>query len=387
MSNRIEQLDSIRGLASLTVLWHHMWMITPVLPIVFSYSPLRLAVYGHAAVILFFILSGFVLALPFLSHKQGPYLGYLVKRICRIYLPYVVSLFVAIVLANGIAKGDTGGLSGWIDRFWNYGWDGRIIMEHMALVANIHTDAYNTVVWSLIHEMRISIIFPLIMLLVIRLSWQRSLLVCVLLSSVASLNGIFEIERSNGYMTTYFDTLHFVSFFIIGALLAKHRAVLTESYAKLGLAAKTALSLAAVAAYGYSKMVEYILPEPYAGVLTEYGIATGACVLIIAALSSVRLAKLLQKRPVILVGKISYSLYLYHFIILVALVHLLNGVLPIPVIYAFVLILSIAAAALSYRFVEMPSAKLGRRLEQRLGQGLKLKTAQYKSTPPDSAGL
>lgn len=380
MSNRIGQLDSIRGLASLTVVWHHMWMAAPVLPVVFSYSPLRILVYGHAAVILFFILSGFVLALPFLAGKQGTYPGYLVKRICRIYLPYAVSLAVALLAANLIVKGGTPGAGDWIHRFWNSGWDAAVIVEHLLLVVNIHTDAYNTVVWSLIHEMRISLVFPLIMLAVRRLPWSANLLFCLLLSSVSALNGILKLEASNGYFTGYFDTLHFASFFIIGALLAKHKDQLTEKLKGLGRKHKLLLTAAAIMLYGYSKLADSALPYPFGRMLTEYGIALGASIALVFAIGSTRLARLLLLRPVVWVGRVSYSLYLYHFIILLALVYLLNGTMPISIIYVLVFVLSLTAAALSHRYIEEPSARLGHRLSSRLQPFFRLPSRDKSDT-------
>lgn len=74
MIKRIGELDSIRGLAALIVLFHHMYQDlnnnTRFPPIIFRYSPLRVLTNGHASVIMFFILSGFVLSLPFLKGKE-----------------------------------------------------------------------------------------------------------------------------------------------------------------------------------------------------------------------------------------------------------------------------------------------------------------------------
>ncbi|MGW1564884.1 hypothetical protein ACWCQ1_52145 [Streptomyces sp. NPDC002144] len=71
LSKRIEELDSIRGLAALTVVFHHMWMVNPILPIIFSLSPVRIAIYGHAAVILFFLLKRIcIIATNFITEER-----------------------------------------------------------------------------------------------------------------------------------------------------------------------------------------------------------------------------------------------------------------------------------------------------------------------------
>ncbi len=60
-------------------------------------TPLRLLIAGHQAVILFFLLSGFVLTLPYKKKTGLGYGPFLVKRVCRIYLPYLGALALAIL--------------------------------------------------------------------------------------------------------------------------------------------------------------------------------------------------------------------------------------------------------------------------------------------------
>ena len=54
---------------------------------------------GHSALPLFFILSGFVLALPAVNNKPQSYPVFITRRFFRLYIPYVVALAIAI-LAN-----------------------------------------------------------------------------------------------------------------------------------------------------------------------------------------------------------------------------------------------------------------------------------------------
>jgi hypothetical protein len=88
---RLLELDALRGLAALMVpLYHPRLLFGLHLPGFEHYlwsGPLHILVAGPEAVILFFVLSGFVLALPIVQRKQLPYHAYLIRRICRIYLP------------------------------------------------------------------------------------------------------------------------------------------------------------------------------------------------------------------------------------------------------------------------------------------------------------
>ncbi|MFI5289589.1 MAG: acyltransferase family protein, partial [Polyangia bacterium] len=95
-------LDGLRGLAALSVFFCHVAaMMPPVwVPAGVTHSPLHVFWDGTAAVNLFFVLSGFVLALPFVGarRKDIPYAGFVIRRIFRIYPVYLVTVGLAILL-------------------------------------------------------------------------------------------------------------------------------------------------------------------------------------------------------------------------------------------------------------------------------------------------
>src|SRR5947209_5678086 len=65
--DRYIELDSLRGLAALTVVVGHFIGVYQNSPwfAVWNASPFRFIGAGHEAVVLFFLLSGFVLAVPY----------------------------------------------------------------------------------------------------------------------------------------------------------------------------------------------------------------------------------------------------------------------------------------------------------------------------------
>src|SRR5690606_33375733 len=97
---RLEELDSLRGLAALVVLSQHVLFTIVEPPPIIDYTPLHLLWAGHEAVIFFFVLSGFVLALPFVDGRPFDYGPYAIKRVFRIWLPYVVATAAALLIAS-----------------------------------------------------------------------------------------------------------------------------------------------------------------------------------------------------------------------------------------------------------------------------------------------
>jgi peptidoglycan/LPS O-acetylase OafA/YrhL len=61
-------------------------------------------------------------------------------------------------------------------------------------------------------------------------------------------------------------------------------------------------------------------------------------------------------------GRISYSLYLVHLIVLIGMIYLLAATLPLAVILIFAIFASLGVAHIIYRYVEAPSRSLGYRI-------------------------
>src|SRR5579864_3973183 len=100
---RIDKLNSIRGIAAMAVVFGHCWgSLAPPAPgswlFYVAASPLALLRDGIDAVVVFFVLSGLVLAPPFLRTPPRRYWPFVIRRICRIWIPYAVVLTVAVAL-------------------------------------------------------------------------------------------------------------------------------------------------------------------------------------------------------------------------------------------------------------------------------------------------
>jgi peptidoglycan/LPS O-acetylase OafA/YrhL len=65
-------------------------------------------------------------------------------------------------------------------------------------------------------------------------------------------------------------------------------------------------------------------------------------------------------------GRISYSLYLTHMIVMAAVIHAVAGALPLSACFAIILPLAVVVANLSQRYVEAPTQRFGKLLADRI---------------------
>ena len=102
MSVRLTGLDGVRGLAALYVVVHHCWLMSfPGYPANSGPAWTGPLVYGHFAVVVFIVLSGFSLAIaPARNGWRLDGLGrYAVRRARRILPPYWAALVFSLVIA------------------------------------------------------------------------------------------------------------------------------------------------------------------------------------------------------------------------------------------------------------------------------------------------
>lgn len=367
LMNRLRELDSLRGLAAFSVLLSHFLLVFPssTTQKVIMYGPLRLFVAGSEAVVLFFILSGFVLSLPFLNGKKVDYKSFVLKRICRIYIPYFVAIVSAIVLCIFVARGDLPGLSNWFNVLWDLPIDPSLIVSHILFIGWYNNAEYNPVIWSLIHELRISLFFPLLMLLIIKLDWKKIIGIGFILSVVCSVLP----SQFKSYPLDIVDTIFYSFMFLIGGTLAKYKDVLVSKFKQLSKKAKKSLVLLGFISYLYIKPaflfgiiglgdVEPLIKT----IVNDWFVALGASIFIVSSLGLNSFSKILLTKPISFLGKISYSLYLYHAIVLLTMVNFLFGKLDLWQILLIAIAVSVIIATFSYHFIEKPAITLGKRL-------------------------
>ena len=343
--SRIEKLDSIRGIAALMVLIGHCGGV-PLYGLTgnpgFWWLPTLWD--GNSAVVMFFLLSGYVLALQLDSPRRPTYGGFLVRRIFRIWPAFAVGVAISF-----LALRMTGTL---VDAGPQNGPPSTppvsALVQNLFMVGNPVT--IDPPIWSLYVEARLSILFPLLLLLVRRLgmAWAIMLsgVLSILLSRFVSWD-IPEIVRSLAEASRY------VVLFVIGAALAQPANPLAAVYKRLALFVKALCLAAALLCLAYK-----FHPSAQVPFLRAYVSWVGMSLLFVLCLYSPLAERLLHHRIFLFLGRISYGLYLVHFPIML----MVKARMTSPSSTAVVLIVSVLGGWILNRWVEQPMIAVGRRL-------------------------
>jgi peptidoglycan/LPS O-acetylase OafA/YrhL len=357
------ELDSLRGIAAVAVMFFHFHFLWEESPhprweeTLFMIPPLKFLIAGHAAVILFFLLSGFVLALPQIRGKKQSYAGYISKRICRIYLPYLVALSLAVAGCwrfHGLHA-----FGYWFHLTWYAAPSRSLVLQHLLFVGDYDSSAYNTAFWSVVQEMRISIAFPFVCGFILRRSNTVGVIIGVLLFVIA-----FVVERFALAPATVSAGVSYLGIFIFGILAARARKEMSEWLRQMSRMKLQVFLWSSVFLFFYAHHLAVVLRAGVKG--TDLLTAIAGVGIILYSLADRRASAALTSRVPRFLGRISYSLYLLHGTVLFALVYMTYGKLPLLSILVPFFVITIGLATAMYEVVEVPSINLGHAIADRL---------------------
>ncbi|MDQ0800408.1 acyltransferase [Arthrobacter sp. SLBN-112] len=359
-SLRYTSLDALRGVAATVVLLHHCFLSSPDLAITdaggvppstdvlvwwLGATPLRLLWAGQDAVFVFFVLSGFVLALPFLGGNEPRWGSYFAKRALRIYLPVWASIVFALAAAWLSPRTAGPSLSLWL----NGHDEAPYPLRDMLLV--LGTGQLNSPLWSLRWELVFSLSLPVYCVAAIAL--KRLWLPGIVLLLAATAGG--ELAGS--------AALACLPIFGIGVLMARHRDELERWAGKLGSWSWRLL----IAASLFLLSSRWLFPH-LAGTMSTSVLGAAMVVFIFFGHGHVKVWT--NRRLFHWLGSRSFSLYLVHEPIVVSWAFVLHtgdslqiALLAVPS--------SLLAAEVFYRLIENPSqqfaVRIGRRIAGRAG--------------------
>lgn len=376
-TERIESLDSLRGIASFIVVIFHCMLSFPIFYYAnykyeyknsfiefLTVTPLHTLWAGKEAVLLFFVLSGFVLSVPFFNSNKLPNYGvYLVRRFFRIYIPYIVIMMASVVLVELFSSyKDIQGLSSTYNNRWEHGVSLKSIVAYF-LMLDSDTANVNGVVWTLYHEMRISIIFPFFIAILIRFKAVKGLLISLGLTFVlfTSLNGITIILGENsiaGILNGFKESVYYCTFFIFGATLCKYREKLNalKSLSQIYTLLLFSLSLVLINCRWINQIFSV-----QSSIIEDFVSVIGILLLFAIVLTSKGFSKFLTKKPLIWLGGISYSLYLIHIPVLMLTTIFIGKLIPLEIAFILVPFISLPVAHITHKYIEVPANTLGKK--------------------------
>ncbi len=335
-----KSLASIRGVAALWVVGHH-WLgksSTPFVQTVFGE--------GHRAVDIFFVLSGLILTLVYRELSLGAVPRFMAQRVFRIY-PLHMATLLALALVIQLPSVD-------LQAFLLPAFAGSMLL----LQPYIHLDGLTTVnpvAWSIGVEMVYYLLFPFLLLALQSMDGRKNYkatltaLLCILFAVQ-----LHEMQTNYGAVSGMDALQRGIYSFALGMVLAKWRGVVA-----LSATVASAIECLACAAICVALALHQGAYVPGLAAVLIFSLSFDVGVVAVA----------LRQRIWVWLGHISFSIYLLHYPIQVAMDKIaafealgagddMHQLLRLAALMAILLLVS----TLGYRYVEMPCRHIPARL-------------------------
>ncbi len=363
-THRIRSLDGLRGVAALIVVIHHTLLAAspalantylpnngfhgPTWAWLLSETPLHILWAGPEMVLIFFVLSGYVLAIPAVRLASRWFdSSYYPRRIARLYVPAWFAIALGGLL-HELHRHRVPGASWWLNAHVQQLtiYDG---VRDATLVHGGTLWPFTSVLWSLKYEVWFSLLLPLFLALAIATRQRR--LAALVLAIGCVLVAVVGADRGAA-------TLRFMPVFILGVLLAFHIERLQPPRSRLVF---PIASIACVCLLTLDYMAGGQGSSNSTG-LPYIAAVLGAVLAVWLAIVFSASRELLSRPRFQWLGSRSYSLYLVHEPIIVAIAFLLGGRPDAWLLLIIAVPAALIASDLFWRLVESPSVRLARRL-------------------------
>lgn len=358
--DRLPELELLRGIAALSVVLYHtlltLQLHNSIAHRLLNALPTHPIFAGRLAVIFFFVLSGVVLTRGLMNAggpgptgrpSIGDWARFAAQRVVRLCLPTAAALAMSSVLYwllwNGPWPG-SGLFGGWSTPPNPTGF----VRQALLIGADGQFDL-DPALWSLVHELQFSLVLPLLVAVPAFRGLQGSLMLVLagLLIFALSVAGRSELENTvllgPTLVETFRATAYFALPFLAGAALSLgHWQRWRPSAEQQRFALATALLL-------------FCSNNDLAAVVASV-------LLILLSGHPGRFREFLLLPPLLLLGRVSFSLYLVHMPVLLALRHGLHTVLPEAWMEPLTIGVSLLAAWLLHVLAERPALLLSRQI-------------------------
>lgn len=379
LSDPISGLDGLRALACLAVFGVHFQQTASLKGNIGPFDLARLLENGNTGVALFFILSGFLLSIPFWNSLERAepaprWRTFWLKRAARILPAYFLCLTLLVVH----------------NRLWEQTGESTNILLHYVLLFNYspqHIFSINPPFWTLAVEVQFYALLPLIFLVIAafpRAFRVPAVIGLAVLAYVAQV-WVIQCEPCRGWwpwngqndvaqnpVITYSLLAH-LPHFLLGVLGGGGHSVLKAArrqhfFAVQGGAEGVAWIAAALVFVILATPLDTRLSIPFG----RYNLPFVPVLLTLIVLSvghTVLIKALLELAPMRWIGQVSYGVYIYHLPILnVVGRYMRNAGLEVKehwlILLVTALTITLVVAAFSYYLVERP---IFRRIRRHMG--------------------
>ena len=232
---RYHSLDAVRGVASLQVILAHslvavpslVWLVFPDnsikhtgIKFYLANSPLHFFWCDSQAVKVFFVLSGFVLSLPYFQNGQPTpgYFKFFIKRIIRLLLPCLAIIAISLILKYFLYHPEAvNSFGAWLRMVWTDHPSPVDFLKMICLTYNF--DYIDRSLWTLPPEIKLSLILPFLIWVHKRLNLTFSILGLFIYVV------LWHYFNKHGARTFWsdFPVLFYLTFFLLGSYLCKYR--------------------------------------------------------------------------------------------------------------------------------------------------------------------
>lgn len=360
---RIHYLDSVRGIAALMVVFYHFigwhWQKNV------EYHLGSMIFNGSDAVSFFFVLSGFVLSYKYFQRDSELHIKkYVFNRFLRLYPAFIITVLLNYVYWH---YGD--GIKMLRDVFW---YNDRQLWEELLMVRNHHK--FYIPGWTLGVEMALSLLMPVLIL-----AGKHNFKLILWFIPLSMIMG-------PGYISVF--TMHFCLGMILAYYYPQIRDYDFSQHKWYRFRWLIYLVIFLLYSLRHIERIDSFGPSYYKfanllklDIFHYTGFASFLILIII--INNQKIQTFLNKSPLIFLGKISYSVYLMHWIIVVFIMErwekfstMFGGkTLKIGsyetftfefIIWLFIsIILTIISATAMYYWVEKPFIKLSKRISSK----------------------
>jgi peptidoglycan/LPS O-acetylase OafA/YrhL len=382
----LPELDGLRSLAFILVYYHHtigfFWRDNPGNSPLYRflyYADQRIHNWGWVGVDLFFVLSAFLITSLLLREREGSDRGtislkkFFARRILRIWPLYFCYLAIVAILSLALSPAYTGaslfsagagpqaGTGGWRQLLLFAFFVGNFAVIWQGVILHLLNP-----MWSLCIEEQFYIVWGLSMKILKKNSYLIAMLLAAGLAAPALRYYLWSHDAKN-YLAYYLNSLSHCDAIVCGGLAAFAWRRFGEKF-KTSTALQGGLALATLAFLAPLAFVPYIEESDGSIIWVMSSVALGFTALLMTTMSSEPVRNFFALPFLTHIGRLTYGLYIFHFMVIYSLIyvsrnelHIASRLTLMAISWPLGLSITYVLARLSWRFIEAPCLALKER--------------------------